>query len=141
MATALYTISTSKRDIVKMVAAHCHECSGRRGKLFCKSRSCNLYPIRIMRTIQPDQQHMFRCCDKADFQRNIFRMALSRVGSFAFADLRESVTLQPLSPAWWGSVTNTGEWRRTFRATGMRTSTTKSRNGGAQMLWQRRGRS
>ena len=137
----LYTITCTKKEMAKRVQAFCSECMSKQSKRFCESRSCALHPIRIMRTVAPDQYHAFKLGDAVDFHRTVIRVAwqLSAYGAFSFDALRAKAAAEPLSPSWWGCVTRRREWRQCFRTTGqLKVSKTKTRSGGAQMVWERK---
>jgi hypothetical protein len=94
-----------------------------------------------MRTVAPTQFHAFKTGDITDFSLSVIRAAwrISAAGPFSFSEVREKAAVEPLSASWWGSVTKTKAWRECFRTTGqLHVSTTKSRSGGAQMVWERR---
>jgi hypothetical protein len=131
----------TKKELAQRVQSFCQTCMGRQSKRFCETRDCQLYPIRIMRTVKPDQYHAFRHGDPTDFHRAVIRAAwrLSGLGFFSFDAVRERAGIEPLSASWWGSATKRREWRQCFRSTGrLKVSSTKSRSGGAQRIWERK---
>lgn len=114
----LFIVSHTKKQMAIMVEKFCSQCCGRQGKRLCTSRDCELYPIRIMRTVEPDQAHLFKVGLQADFNREVLRVVGTMPDTFWFSDLRSAVTVQPLSNNWWGCIPRLREWKQRFSQTG-----------------------
>jgi len=143
MPTHMFTVTATKKSMALFVSRHCTKCMSKQAKRFCTSKDCDLYPIRIMRTVEPDQTHMFKSADFPAFVRDVVQAAIeySSVVSdgFGFDQLRGAVPIQPMHPNWWGNVTRTRAWKANFEATGAhQVSETDSRAGGMQLVWRRK---
>jgi hypothetical protein len=142
MTVHLYTVTMPKKQMAQAVQKFCSACMSRQLKRDCPSKDCDLYPIRILRTVMPDQAHLFRSADFPAFVRDVVQaaqMLSEREPVFGFDQLRGECHIQPLHQNWFGSVTRTRAWRTEFEPTGEhQISNTKSRAGGMQLLWRRR---
>ncbi len=135
----LFNVTMPKKEMAQRVQKFCQKCMGRQAKRFCETRDCDLYPIRILRTKVPDQQHLFRTGLYVDFCGEILRVAMSFEGPFYFSELRLRAGVTPLHHNWWGAVTRSKTWKQTFRQTGEhRRSPIKSVNGTAEFQWTRK---
>jgi hypothetical protein len=128
-----------KKEMALRVSHFCAACMARQAKRFCPSQDCELYPIRIMRTVVPDQSHLFKVGLFVDFAREVLRMAETMPSPFWFSDLRGKVNVQPLNPNWYGTVCRTKSWKQAYVRTGeTRVSDTISARGRTEFQYARR---